>query len=46
MSTSERLSRQILEIDEIITGASLSMGTSPATQRIVMVKFYNKFRKM
>ena len=26
-----RLSRQIIEIDEVITGASLSTGTSPTT---------------
>jgi hypothetical protein len=39
MSTSERLmSRQILEIDQITTGASLSMGMSPTTKRIALVK--------
>ena len=33
-------------IDEVVTGASLSAGTSPPTERIAVVKFWNKFRKM
>ena len=36
MSTPERLSQVIIEIDEIITGASLS--TDPANERIEPVK--------
>ena len=45
MSTFERLSRQILEIDEVTTGASLSTDTSPTTERIAPVKSWNKSRK-
>lgn len=33
MSTSERLNQQILEIDEVTIGASLSTGISPTTER-------------
>ena len=46
MSTFKRLSRQILEIDEVTTGASLSTDTSPTTERIAPVKSWNKFRKI
>ena len=37
-----RLSRQILKIDEVITGVSLSTGTLPTTECITAA--YNKFR--
>jgi len=33
MSTSERPGQHILEIEEVTTGASLSTGTSPTTER-------------
>jgi hypothetical protein len=35
-----------LEIDEVTTDASQSMGMSPTTERIMPVKFWNKSRKM
>lgn len=41
-----RLSQQIIKIDEVTTSASLSMSTSPTTERITLVKSWNKFRKM
>jgi hypothetical protein len=46
MSSSERLSRQILEIDEVTIGASLSMRASPTTETIIPVKIWNKFKKI
>ena len=39
MSTSERPRQQILEIDEVTTGALLSMGTSPTYKFIVNIWF-------
>jgi hypothetical protein len=44
-STFEILSRDILEIDEVITSASQLMDTSPTTERIAPVEFGNKSRK-
>ena len=38
MSISERLSRQILEIDKVTTGAPLSMGMSPTTESTNAIK--------
>uniref|UniRef100_K3Y1N0 Uncharacterized protein n=1 Tax=Setaria italica TaxID=4555 RepID=K3Y1N0_SETIT len=46
MSTSEILSRQILDIDEVTTGASLLTGTSSTTKKIAPVKSWNKSRKI
>lgn len=46
ISTSERLSRQIIEIDEVTISTSLSTGTSLTTERIALVKFWNKYKKM
>jgi len=46
MSTSERLSRQIIEINEITIGASLSRGTSPTTEKIAPIKSWNKPKKI
>jgi hypothetical protein len=47
MSIFERLGRQILEIEEVTTGASsLSWGASATTEKIAPVKSWNKFRKM
>lgn len=45
MSIFKRLSRQILENDEVTTGTSLSRGTSPTTENTTSVKFWNKSRK-
>lgn len=46
MSISERLNRQILHIDEVTIGGSLSRDTSPTIERIAPVKFRNKFKKI
>jgi len=46
MSIFQRLSQQILEIDKVSTGTSLSTSTSPTAERISPIKAWNKFKKM
>lgn len=46
MTTSERLSRQSRKIDKVTTDTLLSTDASPTTERITLIKSWNKSRKI
>jgi adenosylmethionine-8-amino-7-oxononanoate aminotransferase len=45
-NTFEGLSPQIIVIDKVVTNTSLTIGTSLTTERIILIIFTNKFRKI